>query len=122
MVKRMFCHRDNFFSKTKIGLALTLRTYPLHMVQSLIKDRRVVHRVTASDNAWQRVKESENECYNEWQRVTKNGNEWQRVRVVVQRMKTAQYTSKNGWLASFQWQKEIHYYLKEWMAATRLVK
>ena len=56
---------------------------------------------------WQRVTTNDNEWYNEWQRVTTNGNEWQRVRAVVQRMKTAQYTSKNGWLPSFQWQKEI---------------
>ena len=32
---------------------------------------------------------------NEWQRVTTNDNEWKQM-TVVQRMKTTQYTSKNG--------------------------
>ena len=89
----------------------------------------MVHRVTTSDNEWQRVttsgKTNDNEWYNEWQRmatsdnewqqvvqqvtksenewqrVTTNGNEGQQVRAVVQWMKTAQYTLKNGWLPSF---------------------
>ena len=34
----------------------------------------------------------------------------------------AQHTSKNGWLPSFQWQKEIHYYFKGWMTVIRVVK
>ena len=97
-------------------------------------------RMTASDNEWQgavqRVTTSGTTSENEWQqvttndskwqqvvhRVTANGNEWQRVRAVVQQMKMAQYTSKNDWLPSFQWQKEIHYYFKGWMAAIRVVK
>ena len=74
--------------------------------------QRVTTSGTTSDNEWQRVTKSENQ----WQRVTTNGNEWQQVRTVVQQMKTAQYTSKNGWLQSFQWQKEIHYYFKGWVA------
>ena len=106
----------------------------------------MVHRVTTSDNEWQWVTASNRTSINEWQgvetsgttsdsewqRVTTSGttsdNEWQRVttsgttRAVVQRMKTAQHTSKNGWLPSFQWQKEIHYYFKGWMAAIRVVK
>ena len=88
--------------------------------------QRVVQRVTTNDNEWQRVVQrmtkSDNEWYNEWQRVTTNGNEWQRVTAVVQRMKTAQYTSKNKWFSSFLWQKEIHYYFKGWIAAIRVVK
>ena len=76
--------------------------------------QRVVQRVTTSDTR------SDNEWYNEWQRVTTNGNEWPRLRTVVQRMKTAQYTSKNGWLPSFQWQKEIHYYLKRRIAVIKV--
>ena len=98
--------------------------------------QRVVQRVTTNDNEWQRMTTSDNEWYNEWQgmttsdatsdkewqRVTTNSNEWQRVTAVVQPMKTAQYTSKNGWLPSFQWQKQIHYYFKGWMAAIRVVK
>ena len=102
--------------------------------------QRVVQRVTTNDNEWynewQRMTTSDNEWYNEWQgmttsdatsdkewqRVTTNSNEWQRVTAVVQPMKTAQYTSKNGWLPSFQWQKQIHYYFKGWMAAIRAVK
>ena len=84
--------------------------------------QRVVQRVTTNDNDWQQMTTSDNKWYNEWQRVTTNGNGWQQVRAVVQRMKMAQYTSKNGWLPSFQWQKEIHYYFKGWMAAIRVVK
>ena len=68
---------------------------------------------TSSDSEWQRVGTTTD---SEWQRVTINGNEWQRATAVVQRMKTAQYTSKNGWLPSFQWQKQMHYYFKGWMA------
>ena len=96
----------------------------------------VVQRVTTigitSDNEWQRVAMNDNEWQgvvqqvtksdNEWQRTTTNGKEWQRVRAVVQRMKATQYTSKNEWLPSFQWQKEIHYYFEGWMAAIRVVK
>ena len=81
--------------------------------------QRVTTSGKTSDNEWQLVTKSENE----WQRVTTNGNEWQQVRAVVQRMKTAQYTSKNEWLPSVQWQKDIiHYYFKGWMAAIRVVK
>ena len=86
------------------------------------KWQRVVHRMTTSDNKWQRVTTSDSEWYNEWQRVATNGNQWQRVRAVVQRMKTAEYTSKNGWLPSFHWQKEIHYNFKWWMAAVWVAK
>ena len=54
----------------------------------------MVHRVTTSDNEWQRAVQrvqrvttsdttSDNEWYNEWQRVTTSGatsdKEWQRV-------------------------------------------
>ena len=43
----------------------------------------MVHRVTTSDNEWQRVTTSGKTNDNEWQRVvqrvTTNGNEWQRV-------------------------------------------
>ena len=82
--------------------------------------------MTTNDNKWQlvaqRVTKNDNEWYNEWQSVTTNGNEWQWATAVVQRMKTAQYTSKSGWLPSFQWQKQIHYYFKGWMAAIRVVK
>ena len=78
--------------------------------------QRVVQRVTTSgttsDNEWQRVTTSgttnDNEWYNEWQRMTTSGNEWQQMTMsdsewqkVVQRIKTAQYTSKNGWLPFF---------------------
>ena len=47
------------------------------------KNRRVVHRVTTSDNEWyiewQRMKTSDKEWYIEWQRVTTNDNKWQQV-------------------------------------------
>ena len=81
---------------------------------------------TTSDNEWQRVVQrvtkSDSEWYDEWQKVTTNGNEWEQVIVVVQRMKTAQYISKNGGLRSFQWQRQMHYYFKGWMAAIRVIK
>ena len=80
------------------------------------------HRVTTNDDEWQQVVQRVTKSENEWQRVPTNGNEWQQVRAAVQRMKTAQNTSKNGSLPSFQWQKEIHYYFKGWMAAIRVVK
>ena len=84
--------------------------------------------MTKSDNEWynewqqvtQGVTTSGTTSDKEWQRVTTNGNEWPRLRAVVQRMKTAQYTSKNGWLPSFQWQKEIHYYLKRRIAVIKV--
>ena len=84
--------------------------------------QRVTTSGTTSDNEWQRVTTSGATSDKEWQRVTTNSNEWQRVTAVVQPMKTAQYTSKNGWLPSFQWQKQIQYYFKGWMAAIRVVK
>ena len=120
------------------------------MSDRLQKHRRVVHRVTTSDNElqrvttsgttsdkgwqrvatsgtmidnkWQQVVQQVIKSENEWQRVATNGNEWQQVRAVVQRMKTAQYTSKNGRLPSFLRQKEMHYYFKGWMAAIRVVR
>ena len=80
------------------------------------------HQMTTSDNEWQRVTTSGAKSDEEWQRATTNSNEWQRVTAVIQPMKTAHYTSKNGWLPFFQWQKQMHYYFKVWMAAIRVVK
>ena len=86
----------------------------------------MVQRVTTNDKEWQQMTTSGPTSDKEWQReiqrVTTNSNEWQRVPAVVQLMKTAQCTSKNGWLPSFKLQKQIHYYFKGWMAAIRLVK
>ena len=73
-------------------------------------------------NEWQRLTTSAAADDNEWQRVTINGNEWQRVTAVVQRMRTVQYTSENGWFPPSQWQKQVQYYFKGWMAAIRVVK
>ena len=84
--------------------------------------QRVVQPVTTNDSEWQQVVQRVTKSENEGQRVTTNGNEWKQVRAMVQRMKTAQYTSKIGWSPSFQWQKEMHYYFKGWMAAIRVVK
>ena len=71
---------------------------------------------------WQQVTTSDNEWYNEWQRITTSDNKWQKAvqriaasdsewqqmtmsysewQQVVKRMKTVQYTSKNGWLPFF---------------------
>ena len=49
---------------------------------------------TSSDNEWQQLVQRVE------QRVTMNDIERQQV---IQRMKTAQYTSKNGWLSFFLW-------------------
>ena len=51
---------------------------------------------------------------------TTNDNEWQRM-TVVQRMKTTQYTLKNGGLTFFLWQKQKHHF-QGWMTAIRVVK
>ena len=94
--------------------------------------QRVIQRVTTNDSEWQRMITSDKEWQRvitsgvtsdkEWQSVATNGNESQRVTAVVQRMKTAPYTSKNGWLQCFQWENQIHFYFKVWMAAIRVVK
>ena len=87
--------------------------------------QRVVQRVITNDNEWQRVTTRDTASDKEWKWVTKSENEWQWVtesESSVQRMKTAQNTSKNGWLPSFLWQKEIQYYFKGWMAPIRVVK
>ena len=54
--------------------------------------QQVTRSGTTSDNEWQRVTTSGTKSDNQWQSVTTNGSEWQRVRAVVQRMKTAQCT------------------------------
>ena len=46
---------------------------------------------TTSENESQRVTTNEKE----WQQITMSDSDWKQV---VQQMKTAQYTSKNGWL------------------------
>ena len=64
----------------------------IHVIKRIVYKKTdewyIEWRVTASDN--------------EWQRVTTNGNEWQGVRAVVQRIKTAQHTSKKGWCHHFK--------------------
>ena len=55
---------------------------------------------------------------NESQQMTMSDSEWQQV---VQGIKMAQYTSKNGWLPFFLWQKQMHYF-KGWMTAIRVLK
>ena len=85
----------------------------------------MVHGMTTNDNEWcnkwQRVATSGTTGESEWQRVTTNDNQWQRVAASGTTNETAQYTSKNGWLASLLWQKQIHYF-KFWMTANRVVK
>ena len=51
-----------------------------------------------SDNEWQRMTTSGTASDNEWQQMSMSDSEWQKV---VQRIKAAQYTSKNGWLPFF---------------------
>ena len=61
-----------------------------------------------SDNEWERVTTNEKD----WQQMTMSDSEWQHV---VKRIKTAQYTSMNGWLPSLLWQKQIHYSRDGWL-------
>ena len=57
-------------------------------VDRLYIDRRVKHRMTTSDNEWQRARTSSTTSDNEWERVTKNDNEWYNEwQWVAQRMK-----------------------------------
>ena len=74
--------------------------------------QRVVQRVTTNDNEWynetQRVVQQVTTSESEWERVSTNDNEWQQMTMcesewqqVVQQIKTAQFTSKNGWLPFF---------------------
>ena len=65
------------------------------------KGQRVVQQMTTTgtsgttiDTEWQRVTTNDNE----WQQMTMSNSDWQKV---IQRVKTAQYTSKNGWLRFF---------------------
>ena len=109
--------------------------YVLYCLKSPTDSRSFIKRQASgrsSDNKWQRMTTSDFEdqqvvqrmtkSQHKWERVTTISNEWQQMRAVVQRMETAQYNSKNGWLPSFVWQKEIRYYFKGWMAAIRVVK
>ena len=118
---------SNFSSYRQSNMIIYKKTDEWHIEwQWMTTNANEWQRMTTSDNGWQRmvqrVTKSGNEWYNKWQRVTTNVNQWQRVTAVAQRMNTAQYTSKNGWLPFFQWQKQIHYYFKVWMARIRVVK
>ena len=92
---------------------------------------------TTSDNEWQWVRTSGTTSDSEWLRVTTYDNEWQRVTTSdttsdnkwqwvtasdSSSTTNENYNLKNGWLPSFQWQNQIHYYFKGWMAAIRFVK
>ena len=54
----------------------------------IVKDRRVVHRVTSNDNEWQRMTTSGTKNGIEWY------NEWQRV---VQQVTTSDKTNEYEW-------------------------
>ena len=69
--------------------------------------QRLVQRVTMNGNDWQRMTTSGTTSYNKWQQMTMSDSEWQQV---VQRMKTAHYTSKSGCLPFFLLQKETHFF------------
>ena len=103
-----FCvPNDNLKQVSQITLPCLLPTLSIICKQNnrLWKDRRVVHGVTTSGNAWQQMTTSDNEwpasgttsdnewC-NEWQQMVTSDNEWQRVTTidkewqrVVQRMR-----------------------------------
>ena len=57
------------------------------------------HRMTTSDNEWQRVRTSSTTSDNEWQRATMNENEWQR-------MATSGTTNDNEWHSEWKRMKE----------------
>ena len=86
---------QSYFKKQKQKKVFSLSHFPHNfwrkifpMLDRLLKDRRIVHRVTTSDNEW----------HNEWQRMTTSGatndNEWQRV---VQRMTMSGNEWYNEW-------------------------
>ena len=132
----------NFIGISRPELITPARSFIKRQTSGISSDnewQRVTTSGTTSDNEWHQMTTSDNE----WKRVTTSGaksdEEWQRViqRVTtsdnkkqwvtasdssIQPMKTAHYTSKNGWLPFFQWQKLMHYYFKVWMAAIRVVK
>ena len=68
---------------------------------------------TTSEKEWQQVTSD-----TERQQMTMSDSEWKQA---VQPMKTAQHTSKNGWLPFFLWQKQIHCF-RGWMLAIKVVK
>ena len=80
---------------------------------------------TTNDTEWQRMTTSGTTGKKKWKWVTKSDNEWQWV-TASESSGTANENGtvhfKEWWLPSFQWQKEIHYYFKGWMAAIRVVK
>ena len=83
------------------------------IVDRLKKDRRVVHRVTTSDNECQRVTTSgttsDNEWYNKWQRVTASNTTSDKddnKRQWVTASDSSGTTNENG---------TVHF--KEWMIA-----
>ena len=61
------------------------------------------------DNEWQWVTTNDNECYNEWQRMTKSGIEWQGVTAngtEWQGITTSGTTSDNEWQSVTKSDKE----------------
>ena len=62
----------------------------------------MVQQVTANDNEWQWVEINGATSDNEWEEIAMSDSEWQKM---VQQVKTAQYTSKNGWLQFFLYGK-----------------
>ena len=65
-----------------------------------------------NDNIWKQVTENDKE----WKQMIMSDSEWQQV---VQRMKTTEYASKNGWLPQ---NTETDTLFKGWMAAIRVIK
>ena len=93
--KNMWHPKEDSYWLNMFSVAQKRNTYLQRMVPvvwSFIKktDKRYIE--------CQRMKTSDNEWYNEWQRMTTSGttsdNEWQRV---VQRMTTSGTTSSNEW-------------------------
>ena len=73
----------------------------------MVYDRRMVHRVTTSDNEWQRVVQQMKTNDNEWQRMTasvNSDNEWQQMTVSGTTYETYE-SKKNRVILSFKMKK-----------------
>ena len=70
--------------------------------------QQVVQRVTAIDNKWQRMTTSGTTSDNEWQWRAMSDSKWEQW-YSENETENGTVQSKNGWLPSFHWQKEIHF-------------
>ena len=115
-----------FFAEIGSNLAKKIKapakTFEVYLKKSwsFIKNRRVVHQGTTSDNKWYNEWERVTTSENEWQRVTTNNNEWYNK---LQRVATSSATSDNEWQRmkkiGNEWQRVIQNN-KEWQQITTI--